>query len=169
MVFWQERSRLGNLPMEKSAESSLEREERFCIIISPSKAPFNVASHSAPAFPAPPRAASLPRRGQCRGTQPVEAPLPVLRRGVPARGVLRGRAGAAPAGAEGLRMLRHPTLASSQCTSPPRVRPAPRSPRPPARPPPTAARLQVRTPALLGTAGLGNPRSLSLTRIFTLF
>lgn len=57
----------------------------------------------------------------------------MLRRWVPAGAVLRGRAG--------LRVLRPPPPASSQSTAPPRVRPAPRRPRPAGPlPPPLASR-----------------------------
>lgn len=123
--------------LRRRAQKTAWKEEPFCIIVFPPKAPFNVASHSASAFPAPLRAASLPRRGQCRDTQPAGAPLPVLGLGVPARGSLRGREGAAPPGRVGQRMLRHPAPASSHRPAPPRLRPAPGSPLPPAPLPPS--------------------------------
>lgn len=88
--------------------------------------------------------------------------------GVPARAVLRGRAGAAPAGREGLRMLRHPPPATSHCTSPPRVRPAPRIPRPPptaaaSRSAPLPCRGLPASETLLPRGSIRNPRSPSLT------
>lgn len=116
--------------MQKSTASWLERKVAFSIYYYfPFKASFNVTSHSAPAFPAPPRAASPPRWGQCPGRHRRD-----LRRRSSAAGsqpgARCGQSRSRPGGRLVLRMLNHPPLASSYCTCAPRLRPAPRSPRP---------------------------------------
>lgn len=113
--------------MQKSAESRSERKATsnfyYHYYDFPLKASLKVASRSAPA---PPRAASPRRWGQCPGTQPARPPLPEDARA----GACCGQSRSRPGGRLVPRRLDHPPLASSHCTSAPRLRPAPRSPRP---------------------------------------
>lgn len=146
------KSRLGNFHMQKSTESRLERKATFNIYYYFPKAYFNVASHSAPAFPAPPPQHLLPSgaSGASGARNQHNLRSSAL---VPRAGACCGQSRSRPGGRSALRMLNPPPLGSSHCTSAPRLRPAPAAP----------------APAPPGTAGLGNPRSPSPTRAFTLF
>lgn len=118
--------------MQKSTESRLERKATFNIYYYFPKAYFNVASHSAPAFPAPPPQHLLPS-GASGARNQHNLRSSAL---VPRAGACCGQSRSRPGGRSALRMLNPPPLGSSHCTSAPRLRPAPAAPAPPCRAPP---------------------------------
>lgn len=110
--------------MRKSTESRLERKVTLDIYYYfPFKAYFNVASHSAPAFPAPPPQHLLPSGASGARNQHN------LRPGAPSRSALRAEQ-EPPRRQVSAEDAEPPPLGSSHCTSAPRLRPAPAAPAP---------------------------------------